>query len=134
MSDFFKEKFLPYLLSVFDEHVRAPRTREELKEAVEKFERAGFPGCVGARDGTHVIFCGYKWKHKWEYVGKEGLPCVRFDCVVDEDAWPISISRAHTGKNCDINMCRQCEFQAEFETNPLFKEFEFEVMMKTGTN
>ncbi len=66
------------------------------------------------------------------YVGKEGYPCARFDCVVDEDAWPISISRAHEGSHCDINMCRQCEFQAEVGRNPLFTDFEFAVMAKTG--
>lgn len=58
MSNFFKDAFLPHMLSVYGEHVRAPRTKEDLEEAVDGFERAGFPGCVGARDGTHVLFSG----------------------------------------------------------------------------
>ena len=132
MSDFFKQKFLPYMQSVYEEHVRTPRTQEQLDAVTDGWEKAGFPGCVGARDGTHVRFWGYNIFHRYAYVGKEGYPCARFDCVVDVDAWPISISRAHEGSHCDINMCRQCEFQAEVDRNPLFTDFEFAVMAKTG--
>ena len=35
-------------------HVSAPRTEEELRDCEQEYNLAGFPGCIGSTDATHI--------------------------------------------------------------------------------
>lgn len=50
---------------LFEQYVKSPETVEEATEVAEKeYRTAGFPGCVGSMDGTHVEHSRISFKHR----------------------------------------------------------------------
>jgi hypothetical protein len=52
----FFHKFIEFGSTVlFERHVQIPTTTEEAKEHMHEFAEAGFAGCVGSMDATHIL-------------------------------------------------------------------------------
>ena len=40
---------------LFDKWVKAPSTESEIEDSISEYDAAGYPGCIGSTDATHVI-------------------------------------------------------------------------------
>ena len=49
---------------LYKKWVVPPKTLEEAYSLSYEYELAGFPGCIGSMDGTHVEHCRISWKHR----------------------------------------------------------------------
>lgn len=54
LRTFFVDAFIPGMMSKFVPQHLPDFTMTELTEALESYERVGFPGCIGSLDVTHV--------------------------------------------------------------------------------
>jgi hypothetical protein len=51
----FFHKFVEFgAMYLYPEFVVAPSTLQELRECESEYRRAGFPGCIGSTDATHI--------------------------------------------------------------------------------
>ena len=44
---------------LFDKWVKAPSTESEIEDSICEYNAAGYPGCIGSTDATHVIIDKY---------------------------------------------------------------------------
>jgi len=123
---FFWDKFIPWMIAnKYSEVVRAPRTFDELARVVGEFEAAGFPGCAGSVDGTHVAWVGFRAGDRADMTGKEGYPTLVFGVTVDHSYKIMHITRAHPGATNDNVVMLEDEFHQTTMHSDLYKNFEF---------
>lgn len=138
------QKFFPafgnyFVEKYYDVWVRMPETEEELRRLEKPFRLCGLPGCVTSMDGVHVCWDRCPSSLRPDHTGKEGYPTL---------AWNVNVS--HNGKiqNChghrrvqgaplelgfrgainDKTMSRSDRMVTALGTNPLFKNFEYELL------
>jgi hypothetical protein len=53
-------------LHLFPKFVTEPTTEEEIADAMAEFKEAGFDGCIGSADATHIIMerCSARLKNQ----------------------------------------------------------------------
>ena len=64
-------------------HIKLPETEADLAAAVATYAEESLPGCFGSIDCTHIGWVRARAAvHSW-FVGKEGVPTVAFQVIVD---------------------------------------------------
>ena len=105
----------------YAEVVRAPRSFAELAAVVD----AGFDGCAGSVDGTHVAWLGFRAGDRAEFTGKEGYPTLVFGVTVDHTYKIMHITRAHPGATNDNVVMLDDDFHQKRMHSELYSNFEF---------
>ena len=90
--------------------VRCPSTADEFEAAMSVFKLAGFPGCLGAMDCTHVRLWKCPASLYNAYKGKEGYPSLVFQVVVDGQRRVLSSSRGFQGSFNDKQVTQRDVF------------------------
>ena len=60
---YFLGKFLEFgSIDLYNKYVKFPSTVDELNDCTKEYNLAGFPGCIGSTDASHVVLerCEYK--------------------------------------------------------------------------
>ena len=71
--------------------IRFPRTSAEVKACVDTYAREHLPGCMGSIDCVHVPWPKAIASLRSWYVGKEGIPTVAFQVIVDHSRRILSV-------------------------------------------
>ena len=67
-----------------DEFIKFP-TGQKAKEVMEAFEeKKGFPGVIGAVDGTHIPIKAPKHNHE-QYINRKGFFSIQLQVICDPD-------------------------------------------------
>ncbi|KAG0437363.1 hypothetical protein HPB47_017474, partial [Ixodes persulcatus] len=62
-------------------------TEKEALHIISRFEaKAGFPGVLGAIDGSHIVCKGLQCKNAQSYINQHGLPSVLLQPICDPEA------------------------------------------------
>ena len=123
---FFWKKFIPWMMeNKYAEVVRAPRSFAELAAVVDAYRAAGFDGCAGSVDGTHVAWLGFRAGDRAEFTGKEGYPTLVFGVTVDHTYKIMHITRAHPGATNDNVVMLDDDFHQKLMHSELYSNFEF---------
>ena len=110
---------------------RAPRTFDELAAVVDAYRAAGFDGCAGSVDGTHVAWLGFRAGDRAEFTGKEGYPTLVFGVTVDHTYKIMHITRAHPGATNDNVVMLDDDFHQKLMHSELYSNFEFRMVPET---
>ena len=69
----------------------------DLEDTVQRFSRYGFPGVIGAIDGTHVRVLPPAL-HKADYLNRRGIACINLTAVCDGNGKITCLNVGYTGK------------------------------------
>jgi hypothetical protein len=82
-------------------HIKFPSTVSEIRECVETYAEENLPGCMGSVDCVHVPWPKALASQRSWYVGKEGVPTVAFQVIVNHKRKILSVSMPHPGAHND---------------------------------
>ncbi len=94
----FCEKVALHLKS---QHIKFPTSFDEIRECVATYEGENLPGCMGSVDCVHVPWPKALASVRSWYVGKEGIPTVAFQVIVNHNRKILSVSQPHPGAHND---------------------------------
>jgi hypothetical protein len=108
-------------------HVYPPRTSAELKASMSLYETAGFPGCFGSFDVTHVPVEAMSYRLRHINTGKEGSPSRGFQLVVNHKREIISSSHGFAGALNDKTVVRLDPFVLNLRNGHFFADEEWTI-------
>ncbi|KAG0420107.1 hypothetical protein HPB47_003673 [Ixodes persulcatus] len=85
-------------------------TEKKALHIISGFEaKAGFPGVLGAIDGSHIVCKGLQGKDAQSYINRHGLPSVLLQAICDHEARFLHCSAGDPGSVHDARMYRRSE-------------------------
>ncbi|KAM7301608.1 hypothetical protein ISCGN_017127 [Ixodes scapularis] len=85
-------------------------TEKKALHIISGFEaKAGFPGVLGAIDGSHIVCKGLQGKDAQSYINRHGLPSVLLQAICDHEAKFLHCSAGDPGSVHDARMYRRSE-------------------------
>ena len=85
------------MASLVDRYCSHPRTPDEIEFDQKQYEHIGLPGCVGSADVVHVRWKRCPAAYCALACGKEGLPSVAYEVVVDHFHRILSVTKVFFG-------------------------------------
>lgn len=85
------------MASLVDRYCSHSRTPDEIDFAQKQYERIGLPGCVGSADVVHVRWERCPAAYRALACGKEDLPSVAYEVVVDHFHRILSVTKVFFG-------------------------------------
>ena len=129
MRDFFFDLFLPWMMdNLYAGLVQPPQTSTDLEAVCKEYEYAGFPGCCGSIDGTHIPWYGYRSGDRSKFVGKEKIPTLNFGATVDHKYRFLHVTDAFPGSANDKLVIQSDTFYNEVMNTELYRDYEFVLM------
>ena len=104
----FFHKFIAFGAEVlFPKHVTLPETLQELEKCEHPYRIAGFPGCIGSSDATHIrlerVAAGIRQEHcGWKLVETART----FNVTVDHSRQILSSTTGHPARWSDATLAR----------------------------
>jgi len=77
--------FISKLYAIRDEYIYMPRSSDELKKVMRRYEEVGLPGAMGSVDVVHVKWSKCPAGDYNRAKGKESYPSLAFECISDFD-------------------------------------------------
>ena len=113
-------------------YIKLPQTDEEVRRAVDTYSEDNLPGCMGSIDCTHIGWTRARSSVRSWYVGKEGVPTVAFQVIVDHSTRIMAVSDIYPGTHTDQHISR-----LDLELNmirfaALFANFVFSILVSPG--
>jgi hypothetical protein len=101
--------------------IQWPTSEREFRGSVEKFsERAGFPGVVGAIDGTHIPILGPgPTAFRDSYICRKGFPAIQLQGVCDTNLMFVDVFCAYPGSVHDARVYKSSPLYNRLQTQPL---------------
>lgn len=124
-SKFGREKLYPRFVTV-------PSTAAEFQEVMRDFTKAGFPGCVGAVDCTHVRLWNCSTSQTNRHRGKEGYPSRAFQVVCDANRRVIHTTVGYQGSASDKTICDRDAFVNGVRRNTIGGDVQWEILNEQG--
>ena len=92
---------------LFPKWVKLPETEEEIRECMSEYTEAGFDGCIGSTDATHVVMekCSVSLKNA-HLGGKSSLTTRAFQITVNHKRQIISSTKGFPGRWNDKTIVR----------------------------
>ncbi|XP_042150153.1 putative nuclease HARBI1 [Ixodes scapularis] len=85
-------------------------TEKKALHIISGFEaKAGFPGVLGAIDGSHIVCKGLQGKDAQSYINRHRLPSVLLQAICDHEAKFLHCSAGDPGSVHDARMYRRSE-------------------------
>ena len=112
--------------------IRLPETEDELAAAVSTYATESLPGCFGSIDCTHIGWTRARAAVSSWFVGKEGVPTVSFQVIVDHDTKIMSVSDVFPGSHSDESISRLDAAVNLIRFAPLFVSFAFVLLSAPG--
>ena len=102
-----KETILAFLLQfiefgctvLYNHHVCSPNNSESLIDCEAKYKRAGFPGCIGSADASHIIIekCSY-WLRQMHLGYKLSSTAPTYNITVNHRRHILSSTKGHPAR------------------------------------
>lgn len=97
------------LAAMQKEYIRWPESSELQGIADGFMAKTGFPGVIGAIDGTHIAIPGPS-DHRDSYINRKGFPSIQLQVVCDSNlrftdvyaGWPGAVHDARVYRNCPV--------------------------------
>jgi len=127
----FQNKFIPWMMkNKYDAYVTPPTTSEEVAALMAPWTEAGFPGCIGCVDGTHLEWGGARAGKNDRNIGKEGYSTIGINVTVDYWGRIMFVSTRVPASFDDKIFISLDEFHnVDLEENPIFTNQTFELLV-----
>jgi hypothetical protein len=130
---FFHEFCKKFSISQWKKHVHPPETPDEIKETLDMYAAAGFPGCVGSIDCVHIAWGMCPTKERSWFKGKEGWPTIVYEVVTNHATRIFSATPGHPGTCNDKTTVRFDSFVQDMHKRGLYKDVEFTLRQEDGS-
>jgi len=112
--------------------IKLPETEAELQRAVDTYAGDDLPGCMVSIDCTHIGWTRARSSVRSWYVGKEGVPTVAFQVIVDHSTRVMAVSNVYPGTHTDITIARLDHQLGLIRMFNLFTLFAFSILVAPG--
>jgi hypothetical protein len=120
-------------LKLYPRFVTLPETSEDLMRTMEPFKRAGFPGCVGATDATHISLLACPAKLSNISTGRSGTPTRVFNLTCDFSRRVLHSTHGFYGSYNDKTVVERDTFMLSMKQNTAFPDVEWSTFEADGT-
>jgi hypothetical protein len=115
-------------------YIKMPQTDEEVRRAVDTYREYDLPGCMGSIDCTHIGWTRARSSVRSWYVGKEGVPTVAFQVIVDHSTRIMAVSDIYPGSHTDCHISRLDLQVNMIRFAALFANFVFSILVSPGVS
>ena len=100
------------LSDMMEDYICFPTTRREMETIADGFrQRSGFPGVIGAIDGTHVTIPAPRSVHRAAFINRKGQSSMVVQLICDSSlrfldvytGWPGSVHDARVYRNSPVS-------------------------------
>lgn len=132
MREFFKWWIRIIATELKDLHIKFPSDAAELAEMVATYASENLPGCMGSVDCTHIGYAAARAAVRSWFIGKEGVPTVAFQTIVNHRCRIISLSPVYPGSHQDEQISRLDMAMNVIRFGALFTSFAFSLFVAPG--
>jgi hypothetical protein len=113
-------------------YVSPPQTAEELKACEHAYRIAGFPGCIGSTDATHVPLDKVTYSIRQGHLGfKMSVTTRTYNLTVNHKRKILSSTTGHPGRWNDQTLVRFDRFIDQLQSKAFDDIMTFELLAKT---
>ena len=118
---------------LFQKFCLPPSTDEEIDKIERLYAAAGFPGCMGSFDVTHVPLQSLSVNLVNQYKnGKHDYPTKAFEVVVDHTSRVLYVCPGMPGTYNDKTIVKYDDFVNGLRTTPLFRDYKWSCYDSNG--
>ena len=119
---------------LFPEHVKYPRTESEIQDSMAEFTEAGFTGCIGSTDCTHVVVEKMAATLKNANLGGKLPQTARsFEITVNHRRKILATTVGYPGRWNDKTVVRFDKFVSGIHIGELYSDIEYQLYNDDGT-
>ena len=112
--------------TLFNKHVQTPVSYDELKSCEREFMMAGFPGCIGSTDATHIIMEQCPFRLRQLHLGyKLAYTARTYSMTVNHRRWILSTTKGHPSRFNDKTLVLFDDFVQSIHKNDYGDKFNF---------
>jgi hypothetical protein len=134
IQEFFKEFLFNVATNLNSLWIKFPQTPDDVRYCMETYARENLPGCMGSIDCVHVPWPKAIASLRSWYVGKEGVPTIAFQVIVDHSRRILSVSQPHPGSLNDKTIATMDTNLYAVRTLPLFTNYLWQALTAPSTN
>lgn len=119
--------------ALYDKYVYLPATSEEARKCAEEYAMAGFPGCLGSGDATHIgmLRCFYKLRnHHMSF--KLPMPTRTYNMTVNHRRRILCTTRGHPGRWSDKTLIRFDDLANQLKKGERYEDLTFILLEHDG--
>ena len=114
-------------------YVSAPRTVEELRDCEEEYATAGFPGCIGSTDATHIPLEKVCFSLRQAHLGGKSKSTMRtYNLTCNHRRQILHTTSGHPGRWNDKTLIRFDSFMSELRDGAMNNTMDFELRTRQG--
>jgi hypothetical protein len=118
---------------LFDRYVITPSTADEVLKYLHEYEQAGFHGCVGSTDATHIMMEKCSARLRNAHIGFKMSHTARtYNMTVNHRRRILSTTRGHPARWNDKTLILFDDFSRGIREGRYFKDLEFELLEFDG--
>lgn len=120
---------------LFERWVTIPGTADEVAASMAEYAAAGFPGCIGSADATHIIMEKCYARLKNQNTGAKSSCTTRtYNITVNHRRRILHTTKGYPGSWCDKTLIRFDSFLTDIQHHRKFSDVEFELLLKPTGN
>ena len=130
---FFKDFTIACRTYLYPKWVKRPETQEEIEDGMSEFKEAGFDGCIGSADVTHVVLerCHSRLKNQ-NLGGKSSHTTRAFQIVVNHRRQIIASTVGYPGRWNDMTIVRFDGFVTDVQRGLYLQDNQFTLKNDKG--
>lgn len=103
-------------MCVMDNWIRFPVTADRIQKIKQGFfQNGGFPGVIGAIDGTHIAIFPPKIEREYLFINKKLYHSLNVLVICDSNCEILAVNSAHGGRTHDARVFRSSKIFAHLE-------------------
>ncbi|XP_071580678.1 putative nuclease HARBI1 [Temnothorax nylanderi] len=104
------------LNAMMDNCIRFPVTANKIQEIKQGFfEKSGFPGVIGAIDGTHIAIFPPEAEREYLFINRKLYHSLNVLAICDSNCEILAVNSAHGGRTHDARVLRSSRIFAHLE-------------------
>jgi hypothetical protein len=109
-------------------YVSAPRTEQELRDCEEEYAIAGFPGCIGSTDATHIPLVKVCFSLRQAHLGGKSKSTTRtYNFTCNHRRQILHTTSGHPGRWNDKTLVQFDSFMADLRDRAMHENMSFEL-------
>jgi hypothetical protein len=133
IQEFFKFFCMQVAKHLYQRFICFPSTVSDVSKCVQTYARENLPGCMGSIDCVHIPWIKCLASVRSWFVGKEGVPTVAFQVIVDHSTRILSISQPHPGASNDKTIASMDPWLQKIRTLACFVSFSWTALTRAGS-
>ena len=131
--DVHRKFFHQFVKVLYPLYVSAPRTEQELRDCEEDYAIAGFPGCIGSTDATHIPLEKVCFSFRQAHLGGKSKSTTRtYNLTCNHRRQILHTTTGHPGRWNDKTLVRFDSFMADLRDGAMNENMSFELRTRQG--